>query len=376
MEIKQKLGFGLMRLPKCDPDDAGSINIEESGRMADEFIERSFTYFDTAWMYHNKKSEPAVKEFLVKRHSRNEYTLATKMHSGFFNTEQERDDYFAAQLEKTGAGYFDYYLLHDVGRDNIDKFENLHCFEFIKQKMDEGIIKHFGFSSHEDAEHIEKILTAHPEFEFIQLQINYLDWDSEGVQSRKCYEVAVKHGMDVVVMEPIKGGTLANVPPEAEKLLKSYHPDMSVASWAIRFAASLENVKVVLSGMSSLEQLEDNTSFMKDFQPLNDEEYEIIKKVVAIINDSIAITCTACSYCTEGCPMNIPIPRYFSLYNTDLYAGGDRDWTTQMELYERTTITFGKASECIGCGQCEAICPQHLPIIKDLKLVAEHFEVE
>lgn len=376
MEIKQKLGFGLMRLPKLDADDAGSINIEESGLMADKFIERGFTYFDTAWMYHNKKSEPATKEFLVKRHNRSEYTLATKMHSSFFSTEQERDEYFAAQLEKTGAGYFDYYLLHDVGRENIEKFEKLHCFEFIKQKMDEGIIKHFGFSSHEDAEHIDKLLTAHPEFEFIQLQINYLDWDSEGVQSRKCYEAAVKHNVDVVVMEPVKGGTLANVPKEAEKLFKAYHPDMSVASWAIRFAASLENVKVVLSGMSSLEQLEDNISFMEDFQPLNDEEYEIIKKVVDIINDSIAIPCTACSYCIEGCPMNIPIPRYFSLYNTDLYAGGGTAWTTQMELYERTAITFGKAGECIECGQCEAICPQHLPIINDLKLVAEHFEVE
>ena len=376
MDVRYKLGFGLMRLPMTNPDDAGSIDIAESGRMADSFIEQGFTYFDTAWMYHNKQSEPATKEFLVKRHDRSEYTLATKMHAGFFNTEEERDAYFEAQLEKTGAGYFDYYLLHDVGRENIDKFTELHCFEYLKGKKEAGIIKHLGFSSHEDAEHVDKFLTEHPEFEFIQLQINYLDWNSEGVQSRRCYEAAVKHGMDVVVMEPVKGGILANVPPEAEALLKAHRPDMSVASWAIRFVASLENVKVVLSGMSSMEQLLDNTSYMKAFEPLSPEEYEIIDKVVEIINSSISIPCTACSYCTEGCPVNIPIPRYFSLYNTDMHESSDSEWTPQREYYERTAMTFGKASDCIACGQCEAICPQHLPIIKDLEMVAEYFEAE
>lgn len=375
VESKKKLGFGCMRLPQTNPDDPKSIDLEKCEAMTDLFLERGFTYFDTAWMYHEMSSERAVGEFLVKRHPRESYTLATKMHSGYFNSVEERDAYFEAQLEKTGAGYFDYYLLHDMGRENYEKFTKLGCFEFLQQKKEEGLIRHIGFSSHEDGEHIDRFLTEHPEMEFVQLQINYLDWDNHGVQSRLCYEAAEKHGKDVVVMEPVKGGTLARLPEEAEKLLRDAAPDRSPAEWAIRFAASLPNVKVVLSGMSSLEQMDENTAYMKDFEPLTDEEKEILKKAAKIIEGDIAIPCTGCSYCTNGCPMNIAIPRYFSLYN-NARADGGKGWTPQMEYYERTSMTYGKASDCIGCGQCEAICPQHLPIIDLLKDVAKHFESE
>lgn len=371
----KKLGFGLMRLPQTDPADPKSIDLAACEKMADEFIRRGFTYFDTAWMYHEMTSEISTKKFLVERHPRETYTLATKMHSSYFNTEEERDAYFEAQLEKTGAGYFDYYLLHDMGRDNYEKFTRLHCFEFLQQKKEEGLIRHIGFSSHEDAEHVDKFLTEHPEMEFVQLQINYLDWDNGGVQSRLCYEAAERHGKDVVVMEPVKGGTLAKVPEEVEKMFRAYAPDRSPASWAIRFAASLPNVKVVLSGMSSMEQLLDNTDYMQDFTPLTEEEKEILKKAAKIIEGDIAIPCTGCSYCTNGCPQNIAIPRYFSLYN-NAKADLKEAWTPQMEYYERATHTFGKASDCIGCGQCEAICPQHLPIIDLLKDVADLFEAE
>ena len=208
----------------------------------------------------------------------------------------------------------------------------------------------------------------------MQLQINYLDWESAGVQSRKCHEVAVKHGKKIIVMEPVKGGTLANVPEDAEKLLKDYNSSASVPSWAIRFAASCENVFMVLSGMSNLEQLRDNMSFMRDFQPMNDAERALCKKAAEIINSNIAISCTGCSYCTEGCPMKIAIPKYFSLYNTDLLDSKGKDWTPQGEYYDRLSEIFGKASDCIGCGQCEGVCPQHLPIIENLKTVADYFE--
>ncbi len=369
----KKLGFGLMRLPLTNPSDAGSIDIELCKKMVDSFIDQGFTYFDTALMYCGGKSENAVKEFLTSRYPRNKYTLATKLHSMFFKTKEERDTVFNNQLEKTGVDFFDYYLLHDIGVDHYKVYTELDCFNWIAQKKKEGKVRYAGFSFHDKADLLDKVLTEHPEMDFVQLQINYLDWESEGIQSRKCYEVAEKHGKPVIVMEPVKGGTLANLPPVAANLLKNYNPEASLPSWAIRFAASLPNVKMVLSGMSNMEQLLDNISYMKDFKPLNQEEKSLVYKVVDIINGNIAIPCTSCSYCTEGCPQNIAIPKYFSLYNADLQESKDKGWTPQGEYYARLTDEFGAASDCVECGQCEEACPQHLPIIKNLKDVAAHF---
>lgn len=368
----KKLGFGLMRLPLTDANDKGSIDVEETKKMVDAFIEQGFTYFDTAWMYCAFKSENAVKEALTDRYPRDRYTLTTKLHASYLKKKEDRDRIFEEQRQKTGVEYFDYYLIHAIDQELYSIYNEMDCFNWLMEKKKQGLVKHIGFSYHDSAEFLDQVLTEHPEMEFVQLQMNYLDWESAEVQSRKCYEVASKNGKPVIVMEPVKGGTLADVPVEVRESFAAYHPDLSVPSWAIRFVASLDNVAMVLSGMSNMEQLMDNISYMKEFVPMNAEETELVHKAAETIKDSIAIPCTGCSYCTEGCPMQIAIPDLFRVYNKS--KRGEISDVEADEEYRQLTESGGKARECLACGQCQVACPQHLEIINYLKDVAKCME--
>lgn len=366
----KKLGFGCMRLPLTNPEDPTSVDLEQFCEMIDTFMDNGFTYFDTAYPYHQKQSELFVKKALVERYPRNSFTLADKLPVPFMKVKEDAKRIFDEQLNKCGVEYFDYYLLHSLNRNHYQTALKFGCFDFIKKMKEEGKIREIGFSFHDTADILDKILTEHPEMDFVQLQINYLDWNSESVQSKLCYETAVKHGKQVVIMEPVKGGSLVQVPQDIKTQLQHLDNSLSIASWAIRFAASLKNVRVVLSGMSNLEQLNDNISYMKEFKPLTQEENNFLIKLGDQIRTSIAIPCTVCNYCTPGCPKQICIPEYFRLFNKrkqNLSSGKSKE-------YEDLKNEHGRPLDCIECRQCERVCPQKLPIISNLKKVAGEFE--
>ena len=365
----KKLGFGLMRLPTLAD---GSIDIEQSKTMTDMFLRAGCTYFDTAWIYGGGASECAAKQILVDRYPRESFQLATKlfMKEGM-TTVEEAEKMLATSLERTGAGYFDFYLLHSLNRDRVRYYDEHDMWSFIKRKKEEGVLRHVGFSFHDTADVLDKFLTDHPDMEFVQLQINYLDWENESIQSRACYEVARKHGMPIIVMEPVKGGNLANPPESITEILRAADATASPSSWAIRFAASLPGVVTVLSGMSNIAQMEDNLSYMTDFVPLNEGELAVVEQVRKAFAAIPTIPCTACAYCMKDCPANIAIFDTFrAVNNYRLYA----NLGASKSRYERATKEKGKASACIDCGQCEEVCPQRIAIRTELKAAAELFE--
>jgi predicted aldo/keto reductase-like oxidoreductase len=370
----KKLGFGLMRLPLTDGGDHGSIDQELVNKMVDCCLEHGVTYFDTAYVYHAGLSEASAKKALVERHRRNEFSITDKMPTWIVKSASDYEKIFNEQCERCGVEYFDYYLLHNIGIKNYAHTLQYGGFEFMRKIKAEGRAKHIGFSYHDNSELLDRILTEHAEMEYVQLQINYIDWDNESIQSRKCHETALKHKKPVIVMEPVKGGSLANVPQKANELFTTLHPGMSAASWAIRYAASLEGVFVVLSGMSNLEQVIDNVSYMRDFVPLNDEERKMLDRVSAIISSDTAIPCTSCRYCVDGCPQHIPIPQYFALFNNQKQFGMIAEQTVETVYYMNLTQEYGKASDCCECGQCEEHCPQHIDIVERMKEVAGVFD--
>lgn len=365
-EVKKNFGFGCMRLPLLEN---GDVNYDEFTKMVDYFIERGFNYFDTAHGYLDGKSEIAIRECLAKRYPRSTYLLVDKLTGVYFNKNEDIRPFFMSQLEACGVEYFDFYLMHAQTKDIYAKFKRCKAYETAFELKKEGYIRHVGLSFHDKAEVLDEILTEYPDVELVQIQLNYVDFEDPAVQSRKCYEVCVKHGKPVVIMEPVKGGNLVHLPDDAKAILDDLHGG-SNASYAIRFAATPENVFMVLSGMSNFEQMEDNLSYMQDFKPLDENELEAVKKVAKIFTDMKLIPCTACRYCVAGCPKHISIPDLFSCMNSKKQY---KDWNADF-YYGVHTQHNGKASDCIECGRCERVCPQHLHIRSLLKDVAKTFE--
>ena len=365
-EIKGKFGFGCMRLPK----NGEEVDTEEFKRMVDYFLEAGFNYFDTAHGYISGKSELAIKEGLTSRYPREKYLLTNKLSESFFNCEEDIRPLFEEQLKCCGVDYFDFYLMHAQNRINYEKYKKCNAYNIAAQLKKEGKIRHVGLSFHDTADILDKILSEQKDIiEIVQIQFNYLDYESDSVQSRKCYEVLKKYNKPAIVMEPVKGGSLVNLPSEAKKVFDELNSG-SYASYALRFAAQFEMMAMVLSGMSNLEQMKDNISFMKDVKPLDERESEAVKKVVSFILNKDLIPCTGCRYCVDGCPKKILIPELFADLNAKFITD---DWNSPY-YYEIHTSHNGKASECIKCGKCERICPQKLEIRNLLEKVASTFE--
>lgn len=370
LDVKKmpKLGFGLMRLPETD----GKIDIERVKGMIDSYMNAGFNYFDTAYVYHGGNSERVIKEALLGRYPRESFTVATKLPAWSLKTEDDREKVFNEQLERTGLDYFDYYLLHSLeDGSNYDVYEKLDCFNWCMKKKEEGKIRHFGFSFHGTPALLEKVLDLHPEVEFVQIQLNYADWDNQVVNSGKLYEILLRRNIPMIIMEPVKGGTLANLSPDLDEIFKTARPDKSTASWAMRFCGSFEGIGTILSGMSNEEQVADNLSTFTNFEPLTDSDKEAISKVLEKMLAAKLIGCTSCRYCVDGCPQNIQIPDIFGAVNTLRKFPGDN---RPRFFYGSLTGHSGKASDCIECGQCEGVCPQHLNIIELLKEAAEKLE--
>lgn len=363
-----KLGFGLMRLPMAD----GEVDLPQTCKMVDRFMEKGFTYFDTAYGYLEGKSEAAAKAALVDRYPRDSFQLATKLPAwAGAKTAEEARQMFWTSLERTGAGYFDFYLLHNVGEERTHFFDDYDIWNFLKARKDEGLIRHLGFSFHDKAAALDEILTKHPDMEFVQLQINYADWENILIESRACYEVAQKHGKPVIIMEPVKGGALSELPEDLAAEFRALDPAASISSWAVRFAASLPGVVTVLSGMSNVEQMEDNLKTMADFRPLDEAEQAAVERVRKKLESIPHIGCTSCRYCVKGCPQEIPIPALFKAMNNYLIHG---NLQSAKGNYAFATRDGQFASTCVQCGQCESVCPQHLHIIEELQRVAQTLE--
>lgn len=365
-----KLGFGFMRLPKIEEDGEETIDIDQVKQMVDVFMGAGFTYFDTARAYHGGKSEAALKEAVVDRYPRESFQIATKLPAWMAKSADDARAMFEKSLQETGAGYLDFFLLHNLGEDRTRVFDDWGLWEYLAEQKKAGLIRNLGFSIHDKAAVLEEVLEAHPDMDFVQLQINYADWNSDVIESRKCYEVARAHDLPIIVMEPIKGGLLAQLPDTATKVLREVDADASLASWALRFAASLPGVLTVLSGMSTPEQVEQNVGIMRDFASLAPAEREALASVRDILDRIPTVPCTDCRYCVKSCPQGVRIPAILASLNILTLYGDKR---RAQENYG-WNASKGPASSCIACGICEGVCPQHIKIIDELEQAASAFE--
>jgi len=364
VEVKKNFGFGCMRLPMVGEE----VDHEETKKMVDAFLAAGFNYFDTAHGYLGGKSETALRECLTSRYPRESYILTNKLSTHHFTKHEQIRPLFQSQLEACGVDYFDFYLMHAQDKNIYAKFKECRAYETALEFLAEGRIRHLGISFHDQADVLDRILTEYPQIEVVQIQLNYVDFDDPSVQSGKCLEVCRKHGKPAIVMEPVKGGSLVNLPEEARQVFAELGG--SPASYAIRFAASQEGVFMTLSGMGDMAMMEENTGYMQDFKPLNAEETKAVARVCEIFRSLGAISCTACRYCTEVCPQGISIPDLFACLNSKRIFN---NWNSTY-YYNIHTKNRGKASDCLKCGLCEDICPQHLKIRELLEDVAKEFE--
>lgn len=368
-ENVKKLGFGFMRLPMLGEE----VDIEQTKDMVDLFMSGGFSYFDSSWGYMGGKSEEAMKTAIVDRYPRDAFQIATKAPAFVAKTAEGAKGMIWTSLKRIGVDYIDFYLLHNPGGSRTKAFDDFGMWDYLIELKEKGVVRHIGFSIHDNAQELDRLLTEHPEVEFVQFQLNYDDWESPTIQARKCHEVAMKHQKPIVVMEPLKGGLLANPPDRVRDIFIDADPNVSLASWGIRYVASKGNIITVLSGMSTLEQMRDNVSFMANFQPLDDAENVVIEKARGTLNEIDRIPCTACQYCVEGCPRNIAIPKVFGAYNRKLIYN-DLDAAHGQYIVE--VLAGGRASDCIACGMCERVCPQHIEIIKNMKIIGQELDTE
>lgn len=367
---KEIFGFGLMRLPQRDPDDPASIDMEEFTKMVDYYMEHGFNYYDTSYAYHNGKSETSFKEAVSDRYPRESYRIVDKLPTWALTSEEDNQKYVDEMLERLGVDYFDKLFIHNINEAWWPLAEKAKSFDFLVKMKEEGIAKEIGFSLHAKPEILKEVLEKHQIFDFVQLQLNYLDWKDPQMRTHELYEIAVEHGLDVLVMEPLKGGALINLPEDALAMLKERDPDASPASWGLRFAASLDAVKIVNSGMNRMSDMIDNVKTFTDLKPLSDEEFEFLEKVSETVRSEIAVPCSYCRYCVDHCPNDLPIADYFAMYNSDKQATNN----TNFFNYGILSQVHGKASDCTECGECLQYCTQSIDIPDYMKDVAEYFE--